>query len=102
MKSFQQIAPTIYSWLRFKRFRRIRRGWLRLLIVVYAIALLGFFIASGNCAPSYSEELENIGAAIFLLYWPVVRIWLWIYDGFQKEKKIGVVKFDASGDNKNN
>src|SRR5260221_9416160 len=99
MKSFQQIAPTIFSWLKFKRFRQIRRGWLRLLIVIYGVAVLGIFIASANCAPKYCIELENIGSIILWLYWPGVRIWLWIYDGFQHDKQANQQSIDIKPKN---
>jgi|ERR1035441_3710341 heme A synthase len=102
MKSFQQAAPTIHSWLQFKRFRQIRRGWLRLLIVVYGVALLGIFIASVNCPLTYQDALEGVAGAVFWLYWPVIRLWLWIYDGFQKDKKISAMKTDSSLNNRNN
>jgi hypothetical protein len=52
--------------------------------------------------PRYRETLENVGTLTFWFYWPLVRIWLWIYDGFKKEKKFGVMKADSNGNNRNN
>ena len=78
------------------------RGWLRLLIVIYVVALVAIIATAENSAPVYQDTLENVAGAVLWLYWPIVRLWLWVYDGFQKKKAASPIKLDLTGNNKNN
>jgi len=64
-----------------KRFKELNTGVLRLLIVIWGIILI---IGLTFCNSS-ERDLENVGGfliLLFILYWFIIRIGLWVKDGF--------------------
>ena len=71
-----------YYVFMFSRFKKMHKGYFRLLVGSYFVALPLIAIPF--------EAATRDGAVIFLFYagiayWPIVRVALWIYDGFKPE-----------------
>ncbi|HEY3761233.1 MAG TPA: hypothetical protein VGN23_05750 [Verrucomicrobiae bacterium] len=96
-----KIAPAWFASV-IKRFRQMPRGWFRLLIIIYGVSLAAIFMAIANCGPTNKTVFESIAGAIIWLYWPAIWLWLWICDGFQKDKKLDAIKLETDGNNRNN
>ncbi|MBX7077457.1 MAG: hypothetical protein K1X33_09125 [Methanobacteriaceae archaeon] len=71
------------------RFKQLNKGVIRLLIVGWAIIpmLIAGYISSINSDYGFNDD-DYVGTFIifFILYWFIIRIVLWIYDGFKENE----------------
>ena len=64
-----------------KRFKELNKGIIRLLIVCWVIILLiGLELISNN--DFVTQEIGMIFVFLFVFYWFIIRIVLWVKDGF--------------------
>jgi hypothetical protein len=97
-----------------KRIKQMNKGMFRLLVCLYPVSVLLAFVMTpafldklggmvGNASHKMSV-LDSVNAYFLgdsklffngciiavlsaLVYWPFVRMWLWIYDGFLSSKQ---------------
>lgn len=92
------------------RLKRMHKGYLRLCIA--GNLLLAPTVAIYLWAPrkdfDYLPNWQRLGyfveylVIVTAIYWVLIRFFLWIYDGFKKEKKRDAINLDSSGKNRNN
>jgi predicted permease len=97
-----------------ERFKRMHKGYFRLCIAVnlLALAAVPFITVQLTAHQNYDDDNEKaiaficalLGLAFYgsMIYWLFIRFYLWIYDGFQKDKKHDVINLDSGRDNRNN
>lgn len=69
-----------------KRFKQLNKGVIRLLIVLWLlIMLIGLaLVTSSNFK---TQEVGMMLVVLFVFYWFIIRIGLWIKDGFDENVK---------------
>ncbi|MFN8296365.1 MAG: hypothetical protein U0T69_09235 [Chitinophagales bacterium] len=65
-----------------KRFKQLNKGIIRLLIVTWVVILLLGLAMNPN-----ESDLGVILIVLFIFYWFIIRIVLWIKDGFNEDVK---------------
>jgi hypothetical protein len=81
-----------------KRFKQMQNGYFRLLVggyVFLAIAWSIFIFNYGNIDSAHILPFLIVSGVLTLAYWILVRFYLWIYDGFQKDKAAKPTKSEA-------
>lgn len=96
----------------FNRLKQIPKGYFRIAMIVNIMALITWtvFAAMTGCFVTNEGRINFTSSLIFffitfasvLVYWSLIRVYLWIYDGFQKDKKIGVLKLGSDNNSRNN
>ncbi len=71
------------------RIFRLQAGTFRLLLVIYLIIIMILFIFNDGFNDVRKEPSSIMGyiavcGIIWIIYWLIVRILLWVYDGFKE------------------